>query len=155
MAMIKLLSAGTKVELSKTAVVLPLLTDLAAAVTAMETWDDVTCALTGISTEISEPEQIDTTSLCEKYAKTYEDGLLDSNTASSDAFFNLKSVEGKALQAAADSKGVHILRVTFTDNSTWSSLAKVQPFGFNASVGDTVKTTINFKLQGEPATTTA
>jgi len=154
MAMIKLLSAGTKVELSKTAVVLPLATDLEAAVTAMSTWDDVTCALTGISTEVSEPEQIDTTSLCETYAKTYADGLLDSNTASSDAFFNLKSAEGMALQAAADNKGVHILRVTFTDGSTWASLAKVQPFGFNASVGDTVKTTINFKLQGAPATTT-
>lgn len=155
MAMIKLLSAGTKVELSKTAVVLPLTGTLAAAVTAMTTWDDVSCALTGISTEVSEPEQIETTSLCEKYAKTYADGLLDSNTASSDAFFNLKSAEGKALQAAAGSKGVHILRVTFTDGSTWSSLAKVQPFGFNASVGDTVKTTINFKLQGEPSTTAA
>lgn len=154
MAMIKLLSAGTKVELSKTAVVLPLATDLEAAVSAMTTWDDVTCALTGISTEVSEPEQIDTTSLCETYAKTYADGLLDSNTASSDAFFNPKSAEGLALQAAVDSKGVHILRVTFTDGSTWASLAKVQPFGFNASVGDTVKTTINFKLQGAPATTT-
>lgn len=154
MAMIKLLSAGTKVELSKAAIELPLATDLDAAVTAVTAWDDVTCALTGISTEVSEPEQIDTTSLCETYAKTYADGLLDSNTASSDAFFNLKSAEGIALQAAADSKGVHILRVTFTDGSTWASLAKVQPFGFNASVGDTVKTTINFKLQGAPATTT-
>ena len=155
MAMIKLLSAGTKVELSKAAIELPLATDLDAAVTAVTAWDDVTCALTGISTEVSEPEQIDTTSLCETYAKTYADGLLDSNTASSDAFFNLQSAEGIALQASADSKGAHILRVTFTDNSTWSSLAKVQPFGFNASVGDTVKTTINFKLQGEPSTTTA
>ena len=154
MAMIKLLSAGTKVELSKAAIELPLATDLDAAVTAVTAWDDVTCALTGISTEVSEPEQIDTTSLCETYAKTYADGLLDSNTASSDAFFNLKSAEGIALQAAADNKGVHILRVTFTDGSTWASLAKVQPFGFNASVGDTVKTTINFKLQGAPATTT-
>lgn len=153
MAMIKLLSAGTKVELSKAAIELPLATDLDAAVTAVTAWDDVSCALTGISTEVSEPEQIETTSLCETYAKTYADGLLDSNTASSDAFFNLKSAEGIALQAAADGKGVHILRVTFTDGSTWSSLAKVQPFGFNASVGDTVKTTINFKLQGEPSTT--
>lgn len=151
----KILSAGTQVELSSTAVTLPLDTDLAAEVTAMDTWDDISCALTGISTEVSEPEQIDTTSLCEKYAKTYVDGLLDTNTASSDAFFNLKSDEGAALQAAADSKGVHILRVTFTDGSTWSSLAKVQPFGFNASVGDTVKTTINFKLQGEPSLVTA
>lgn len=151
----KILSAGTQVELSSTAVTLPLDTDLAAEVTAMDTWDDISCALTGISTEVSEPEQIDTTSLCEKYAKTYADGLLDTNTASSDAFFNLKSDEGAALQAAADSKGVHILRVTFTDGSTWSSLAKVQPFGFNASVGDTVKTTINFKLQGEPSLVTA
>lgn len=151
----KILSAGTQVELSTTAVTLPLTGTLAAAVTAMETWDDISCALTGISTELSEPEQIETTSLCETYAKTYADGLLDSNTASSDAFFNLKSAEGIALQAAADGKGVHILRVTFTDGSTWSSLAKVQPFGFNASVGDTVKTTINFKLQGEPSTTAA
>lgn len=151
----KILSAGTQVELSSTAVTLPLDTDLAAEVTAMDTWDDISCALTGISTEVSEPEQIDTTSLCEKYAKTYADGLLDTNTASSDAFFNLKSDEGAALQAAADGKGVHILRVTFTDGSTWSSLAKVQPFGFNASVGDTVKTTINFKLQGEPSLVTA
>lgn len=151
----KILSAGTQVELSSTAVTLPLDTDLAAEVTAMDTWDDISCALTGISTEVSEPEQIDTTSLCEKYAKTYVDGLLDTNTASSDAFFNLKSDEGAALQAAADGKGVHILRVTFTDGSTWSSLAKVQPFGFNASVGDTVKTTINFKLQGEPSLVTA
>lgn len=151
----KILSAGTQVELSSTAVTLPLDADLAAEVTAMDTWDDISCALTGISTEVSEPEQIDTTSLCEKYAKTYADGLLDTNTASSDAFFNLKSDEGAALQAAADGKGVHILRVTFTDGSTWSSLAKVQPFGFNASVGDTVKTTINFKLQGEPSLVTA
>lgn len=151
----KILSAGTQVELSSTAVTLPLDADLAAEVTAMDTWDDISCALTGISTEVSEPEQIDTTSLCEKYAKTYADGLLDTNTASSDAFFNLKSDEGAALQAAVDSKGVHILRVTFTDGSTWSSLAKVQPFGFNASVGDTVKTTINFKLQGEPSLVTA
>ena len=100
--MIKLLSAGTIVELSSTAVTLPLATDLAAAVTAMTAWDDISCALTGISTEVSEPEQIETTSLCETYAKTYADGLLDSNTASSDAFFNLKSAEGIALQAAAD-----------------------------------------------------
>lgn len=151
--MIKLLSAGTEVELSKTAVTLPV-TDLDAAVTSMLAWDDISCALTGISTEISEPEQIDTTSLCETYAKTYIDGLLDSNTASSDAFFNLKSPEGIALQAAADSRAVHILRVTFADGSTWSSLAQVQPFGFNASVGDTIKTTINFKLQGKPVTKT-
>lgn len=151
----KLLSAGTQVELSKTAVTLPLTGGLAEAVTAMTAWDDISCALTGISTETSEPEQIDTTSLCETYAKTYLDGLLDSNTASSDAFFNPASEEGLALQAAADSRAVHILRVTFEDGSTWSSLAKVQPFGFNASVGDTVKTTINFKLEGKPSTTTA
>lgn len=154
----KLLSAGTQVELSAVPVTAPVpvtVTDLAAAVTAMTTWDDITDALTGISTEVSEPEQIDTTSLAETYAKTYEDGLLDSNTASSDAFFNQTSEEGIALAAAADSRALHILRVSFNDGSTWSSLAKVQPFGFNSSVGDVIKTTINFKLEGKPSTTTA
>lgn len=148
MAVTKILSAGTVVEISK----LPstdLETDLSTA-----TFDDISCALTGISTETTEREQIETTSLCETYSKTYVDGLKDQDTASSDAFFSPKSDEGQALQAAADSGLSHILRVTFKDGSKWSSLARVQPYGFNASVGDTVKTTINFKLVGEPTLTT-
>lgn len=147
MAMIKLLSAGTKVELSKTAA-----TSLTPPVS---TWDDISCALTGISTESSEREQIETTSLCETYAKTYVDGLKDADTASSDAFFSPKSPEGKALTLASQSTATYVLRVTFTDGSTWESLARVQPFGFSASVGDTVKTTINFKLVGQPKITPA
>ena len=145
--MIKLLSAGTVVELSTTAATS--LTD--PAITA---WTDISCALTGISTETTEREQIETTSLCETYSKTYIDGLKDQDTASSDAFFNPKSVEGKALAAAA-ANSTYALRVTFTDGSTWESLTTVQPFGFNASVGDTIKTTINFKLVGEPKLTPA
>lgn len=86
----KLLSAGTTIELSKTKA-----TDLTGLTSA--TFDDLSCALTGFSTEVSESEQIDTTTLCETYAKTYLDGLKDADTASSDAFFNLSSVEGKAL----------------------------------------------------------
>lgn len=148
MAMIKLLSAGTKVELSKTAAVNLTTPPITA-------WDDVSCALTGISTETTEREQIETTSLCETYSKTYVDGLKDQDTASSDAFFNPKSVEGKALAAAAASGATYALKVTFVDGSTWESLARVQPFGFNASVGDTVKTTINFKLVGQPKLTPA
>lgn len=144
--MIKLLSAGTVVELSDTAAV-----DMTGIATA--TFTDISCALTGISTDATEPEEIETTSLCEVYAKTYVSGLLDRNTASSDAFFSLKSEEGIALQDAADTNEQRILRVTFVDGSTWSSLATVSPFGFNASVGDTIKTTINFKLIGKPVTT--
>ena len=144
--MIKLLSAGTKVELSTTAAVD--LTDVATG-----PYTDISCALTGISTETTEREQLETTSLCETYSKTYVDGLKDQDTASSDAFFSPKSAEGVALTAAAATGDTYILRVTFTDGSTWASLARVQPFGFNASVGDTVKTTINFKLVGEPVTT--
>ena len=145
--MFKILSAGTKVGLSKLAAT-NLVTDLSTA-----TWDDLSCSLTGISTESTEREQIETTSLCETYAKTYVDGLKDQDTASSDAFFNVKSPEGIALTAAAESGATHILQVTFVDGSKWASLARVQPFGFNASVGDTVKTTINFKLDGEPVIT--
>lgn len=146
--MIKLLSAGTQVELSKQKAT-DLDTDIGTA-----TWDDLSCALTGISTETTEREQIETTSLCEVYSKTYIDGLKDQDTASSDAFFNPKSDEGVALTEAAESGDTHILRVTFVDGSTWASLATVQPFGFNASVGDTIKTTINFKLLGAPELTT-
>ena len=146
--MIKLLSAGTQVELSTTAATS--LTD--PAITA---WTDISCALTGISTETTEREQIETTSLCETYSKTYIDGLKDQDTASSDAFFNPKSVEGKALAAAAAANSTYALRVTFTDGSMWESLTTVQPFGFNASVGDTIKTTINFKLVGSPKLTPA
>lgn len=144
----KLLSAGTTIELSKTKA-----TDL----TDVETgpYDDLSCALTGFSTEVSENEQIDTTTLCETYAKTYLDGLKDADTASSDAFYSLSSAEGKALSAAAADKEKRILRVTFVDGSTWASLATVQPFGFNTSVGDAVKTTINFRLYGEPVITAA
>lgn len=144
--MIKLLSAGTVVELSKAAA-----TDLTTP--PIVAWDDISCALTGISTESTEREQIETTSLCETYAKTYIDGLKDQDTASSDAFFNPKSVEGKALTAAAASNDTYALKVTFVDGSTWESLTTVQPFGFNASVGDTIKTTINFKLVGAPKLT--
>lgn len=147
--MIKLLSAGTQVELSQSAAT-DLATDIGTAV-----FDDISCALTGISTESTEREQIETTALCETYAKTYVDGLKDQDTASSDAFFNPDSVEGEALRDAANSRETRILRVTFVDGSTWASLVRVQPFGFNASVGDTVKTTINFKLDGEPLETTA
>lgn len=148
MAMIKLLSAGTKVELSKTTV-----TNLTTP--PILTWDDISCALTGISTESTEREQIETTSLCETYSKTYIDGLKDQDTASSDAFFNPKSPEGLALQAAANSRATYALKVTFVDGSTWESLTTVQPFGFSASVGDTLKTTINFKLIGAPKLTPA
>lgn len=144
----KLLSAGTTIELSKTAAA-----DLTEATSA--SYDDLSCALTGFSTEVSENEQIDTTTLCETYAKTYLDGLKDADTASSDAFFNLSSEEGRALQAAATDKEKRILRVTFVDGSVWASLATVQPFGFNTSVGDAVKTTINFRLHGEPTITAA
>lgn len=146
--MIKLLSAGTVVELSTTAATS--LTD--PAITA---WTDISCALTGISTETTEREQIETTSLCETYSKTYIDGLKDQDTASSDAFFNPNSTEGLALTAAANSGDKYALKVTFVDGSTWESLTTVQPFGFNASVGDTIKTTINFKLVGEPKLTPA
>lgn len=146
--MIKLLSAGTVVELSKAAA-----TNLTTP--PITEWDDISCALTGISTESTEREQIETTSLCETYAKTYIDGLKDQDTASSDAFFNPKSVEGKALTAAAASNDTYALKVTFVDGSTWESLTTVQPFGFNASVGDTIKTTINFKLVGKPKLTPA
>ena len=146
--MIKLLSAGTVVELSTAAA-----TDLTDVATGPYT--DLSCALTGISTETTEREQIETTSLCEVYSKTYIDGLKDQDTASSDAFFNPKSDEGVALTEAAESGDTYILRVTFVDGSTWASLARVQPFGFNASVGDTIKTTINFKLVGEPTLTPA
>jgi|26BtaG_2_1085354.scaffolds.fasta_scaffold00182_24 hypothetical protein len=144
----KLLSAGTVIELSKTKA-----TDLTGLTSA--TFDDLSCALTGFSTEVSENEQIDTTTLCETYAKTYLDGLKDADTASSDAFFNLSSAEGKALSAAAADKEKRILRVTFVDGSKWVSLATVQPFGFNTSVGDAVKTTINFRLHGKPTITPA
>lgn len=144
----KLLSAGTTIELSKTKA-----EDLTGLDSA--TFDDLSCALTGFSTEVSENEQIDTTTLCETYAKTYLDGLKDADTASSDAFFNLASDEGKALQAAATDKEKRILRVTFVDGSVWASLATVQPFGFNTSVGDAVKTTINFRLHGQPKITAA
>lgn len=142
----KLLSAGTKVELGSVTA-----TDLE----TIGALTDISCALTGISTETTENEQIETTSLCETYSKTYIDGLKDQDTASSDAFFNMKSEEGIALQAAAAAKDLRVLQVTFSDGSKWASLARVQPFGFNASVGDTVKTTINFKLEGAPKLTPA
>jgi hypothetical protein len=146
--MIKILSAGTVVELSQTAA-----TDLTGIDTLV--FDDISCALTGITTESTEREQIETTALCETYAKTYIDGLKDQDTASSDAFFNPDSVEGAALKDAADSRETRVLQVTFSDGSKWASLVRVQPFGFNVTVGDTVKTTINFKLDGEPVETTA
>lgn len=151
--MIKLLSAGTVVELSKTAQSLPV-TDLAAAVTAAS-WDDISCAVEGITTEANEREQIETTSICETVSKTYMDGLSDADSASSTGFFNPASDEGIALQKAADNRGTYILRVTFLNGATWSRLARVQPFGFDVGVGQVIKTSINFKLDGKPVTTPA
>ncbi|WP_227430396.1 phage tail tube protein [Psychrobacter sp. I-STPA6b] len=144
----KLLSAGTVVELGTTKA-----ENLDGIASAQFT--DISCALTGLSTESSENEQIDVTTLCQTYSKEYLDGLKDADTASSDAFFNPSSDEGKALMAAAVAKEKRILRVTFTDGSKWACLCRVQPFGFNTNVGDAVKTTLNFKLSGEPEITTA
>lgn len=140
----KILSAGTKVEIS---------TEATDTLDADLTYTEIQCALTGLSTEASENEQVETTSLCETYAKTYMSGLKDADTASSDAFFVPSSDEGKAMQAAANSKALYALKVTFNDDSTWESLGTVQPFGFVVSVGDVVKTTFNFKLSGEPKLT--
>ena len=145
----KILSAGTIVELSADPVTLPI-TDLAAAALAVTAWDDISCALTGLSTESTEREQIDITSLCDTYSKSYIDGLKDQDTASSDAFFNPASEEGIALQAAADSEGTYILRETLVNGTTILTLARLQPFGHTTTVGDTIKTTLNFKLSGKP-----
>lgn len=144
----KILSAGTQIELSVLPVTLPV-ADMTAAITGA-TWVDVSCALTGYSTESTEREQIDVTTLCDTYSKSYLDGIKDQDTGSSDAFFNPQSVEGIALQGMADSGATHLLRETLTNGSSIVTLARVQPFGHSTAVGDAVKTTINFKFSGMP-----
>lgn len=140
----KILSAGTIYELSEEAST----KDTLQADAATATFVDITCAISSMSFEETEREQIDTTALCDTDTKSYIDGLKDQDTASADGFYTPSSDEAIFLQAAADSKENRILRTTYNDGVVVLRLARLQPFGSNVSVGDAVKTTFNFKLTG-------
>ena len=136
----KKLAAGTVVELSTTTA-----TDLTG--TDALTYTELGCDITSFSLERSEREQIDVTPICEEDMKQYLDGLRDQDTISMDAFYVPDGTAGTLLKTAADSKDSYVLRFTKDSTVFWTGLVSVQPFGFNGSVGDALKTTLNFKVR--------
>lgn len=136
----KKLAAGTVVELSTTVA-----TDLTEADTL--TYTELGCDITSFSLERSEREQIDVTPICEEDMKQYLDGLRDQDTISMDAFYVPEGEAGVLLNTASNTKDRYVLRFTKDETVFWTGLVSVQPFGFNGSVGDALKTTLNFKVR--------
>ena len=136
----KKLAAGTVVELSTTVA-----TDLTGAEAL--TYEELGCDITSFSLDRSERDQIDVTPICEKDMKQYLDGLRDQDTVSMDAFYVPDGAAGILLETASESKDNYVLRFTKDETVFWTGLVSVQPFGFNGSVGDALKTTLNFKVR--------
>jgi len=93
-------------------------------------------------------DEIDATVLASS-AKEFRLGLQDAGTMTVSGHWVQADDAQAVIKAAAQDKKTHLIRVTFSDGSTFSALALVSQRSWDAQVSGVVSATFNFRLTGD------
>lgn len=143
-----MLVAGTEIALSQSAST-NLTADLATA-----SYDNIHCISTsGVSYEVGDQEEIETTTLCSNNFREYLLGLKDPGNLSFTIHYKPTDEIYQKLKSAQSSGETRIIKITFPDGSEFATLGLVKPFGFSGELSGVYSAEVTIRLSGEPKET--
>lgn len=137
-----LLVQGTKLDISIAAV-----TDINTVVAAAG-FASLDITAKSVQYQGGTADEIDATVLASS-AKEFRLGLQDAGTMTVSGHWVQADDAQAVIKAAAQDKKTHLIRVTFSDSSTFSALALVSQRSWDAQVSGVVSATFNFRLTGD------
>lgn len=118
------------------------------------TFESLDCVGRQVQWQGGQATENDVTTFCST-AKEFRLGLSDSGTLTVSGHWVTADAAQKAIKAADKDKKPRLIVLTFSDGSTFSSLALVQQRSFDGSVDGVWTGSFNFRLTGEVKETEA
>lgn len=144
---------GTKLELSTTDYDKSIALD--STIVDGATFVELNDISKGFTLEGIDTDEIEVTTLAALKFKEYAQGLSDPGSISGDTHYKMGNAEQVALDAAFESGGYRIVRVTFVDGSEFAQYGFVKGQPININLNEYLASSISIRLSGAPVKTPA